>query len=449
MIPRFSQYLAGPGLGPQLTRAVIGSAGLRVIGMGFAFLVGVQLARGLGAQGYGIYALAMSIIALLTIPAEFGMPQLLTREVAATQAANNWGRMRGVLYWARRSAWLFSAVITVGVLLSLLMMSQLFTQPLSLTLLVGVLMVPVVALGRQMGATLMGLHHIVKGQMPDTVVRPAAFSLLLLLVHAYAVPLQPELAMMLGVLSATTALLAAYAFFRRVLPAEARNAQMELDARSWRASALPMALTEGMRGLQGNIAILVMGALATVEAVGVFRVAVSVSVVVSIPVTLFILVGSPMISRLHTQGDKARLQRLMSWLATGMTAGSVLLTFPFLVAGESLLGRLFGAEFSASNTPLLILCLGGVLFSAQGPNIILLNMTGHEKRVTRAFLVSVAAVVLLAWPLVHFFAASGAAWASVTGLLLGNWMMWRDARKLLAVDPSILSLLRFKASPDV
>src|SRR5690606_41939833 len=108
VIARLRDYLGGAGLGPVLVKAVTGSAGLRIAGMGFGFLVGVQLARGLGAEGYGTYGVAMSIIALLTVPTEFGLPQLLTREVASAQVRQDWARMRGILRWSSRVSLLLS-----------------------------------------------------------------------------------------------------------------------------------------------------------------------------------------------------------------------------------------------------------------------------------------------------------------------------------------------------
>lgn len=428
----------------MLINAVIGSAGLRIASMGLGFLVGVQLARGLGAEGYGIYGVAMSVIALISLPVEFGMPQLLVREVAAAQVAGNLGRMRGVLYWSRRSALLFSGVTVVAMLAWLLTAGHGFERPLSKALLAGVLLIPMVVFCRLWGAALQGLHHIVSGQLPDTVIRPAAFALLLFLMHLCTVSLSPALAMVLGALSAAIAFFVAWTMLRRALPVALPHARREIDARRWWASALPMALTEGMRGLQGNIATLVMGGLATAASVGVFRVASSVSVVISIPITLFIIVGSPAVSRLHMQGDIRRMQRLLGWLGAGMTFGSAVLTVAVLIFGQWLLVRLFGVEFEASNGPLLILCAGSILYSALGPAFIVLNMSGHEKRVTRAFIISVAVLLLLAIPLVKFYGADGAALASAFSFVLSNVIMRGDTRRLLGLESSIISLLHVR-----
>lgn len=445
---RLSAFASSQATMPRLVMAVVGSGGLRLAGMGLSFLVGIQLARGLGAEGYGVYGIAMATIALLMVPAEFGMPQLLIREVAAAESIGNWGRMRGIVQWAQRSAWILSMTIALGTVGWILLTDPGFHTALSRTLICGTLMVPAMTLGRQSGAALLGLHHIVKGQLPDAVVRPAVFSLLLLGAHLWVGSLSPMLAMLLGALSATAALLVVRAMFRRLWPAQARTARVESHGRQWWASAIPMALTEGMRGLQGNVATLAMGVLASVAATGVFRVASSISVVVALPVTLCALVGSPTISRLYARGEQRNLQRVVSWLAAGMTAGSILLTLPFVLAGEFLLGRLFGPEFIASNPPLLVLCAGGIIYSALGPAIITLNMTGHERRVTRAFVQSLAVLLVLALPLVHLYGALGAATASAVSLVVGNFVMWRDVRKFVRLDSSVLSLFRRMSNVD-
>lgn len=97
MISRGKEYLSGGGLGPVLIKAVTGSGFIRVVGMGFGFLVGIQLARGLGPSGYGIYGLVMAFISILAVPVEFGIPSLLTREVAANLARSRWGKFEACL----------------------------------------------------------------------------------------------------------------------------------------------------------------------------------------------------------------------------------------------------------------------------------------------------------------------------------------------------------------
>ena len=326
MIGNARRYISGTSLGPTLIKAVTGSAGLRIAGMGFGFLVGVQLARGLGAEGYGIYGVAMSIIALLTVPTEFGLPQLLTREVASAQVRQDWGRMRGILRWSSRVSLLLSLVIGVGVVEWLLLTGRGLGSPLGMTLLAGVAMIPVVAQLSMRAAALRGLQQIVRGQLPDVLLRPMFYSLLLFVVPLWVMPLTPALAMALGVASAAIALMLALHMLRKALPGEARAADAIVDARSWWSSALPMALTEGMRLLQGHVLILLLGTMVVMADVGIYRMASSMMLLIAMPISLFNIVSMPVIARLYSSGDANNLQRLLGMAAAGMTLGAVVLS---------------------------------------------------------------------------------------------------------------------------
>ena len=233
---------------------------------------------------------------------------------------------------------------------------------------------------------------------------------------------------------------------RHNLPHEIRHVLPKIQSRAWWGSALPMALTEGMRVLQGHLGILLLGFMATLSTVGLFRVASSIALLVAVPVTLLNVVGAPVIARLHAQGDTDRLQRLLSWFALGMTCCTLLLTLPFIVAGTPLLSFVFGEEFGEANMALLVLCGSIVISSFYGANAALLNMTGHQSRVTRATGVSLALLVLTSPVLILLEGDVGAAMASALSMIVWNSLMWRDANRLLALDTSILPFFRVQQS---
>lgn len=421
----------------------MGSAGLRIAGMFFGFLVGIQLARGLGVEGYGTYGLAMSIIALLSVLTEFGLPQLLTREVAAAQVAKEWGRIRGVLEWSGRTVLFISLGIFCSTIIWLIASGKQLSEPLPMALIAGLLLVPFVAQGKLRCAALRGLQHIVKSQLPETLLRPASFSLLLFLAP-FMTPLSPAIAMGLGVTAAAISLISSASMLRGVLPKEVRDAKVFSASRDWWSSALPMALTEGMRVFQAHLAILLLGLFSSVVTVGLFRVASSVAVLIAFPLTLFTIVSAPVIARLHAQQDHKRLQRLLNWLALGMTGSTMLLTLPFLFAGGPLLSMMFGKEFAASNPVLLVLCLSAVLSGFFGINAVLLNMTGHQMRVMRASWISLAVLGVTCPLLITSMGALGAAIAAAFSMLVWNTVMWRDGIRLLGLDASFIPLLKFR-----
>lgn len=440
IIKRLHSAFAGDGLKSSLFRAATGSASLRIAGMGFGFLVGVQLARGLGAEGYGTYGLAMSIIALLTVPTEFGFPQLLTREIATAQVQQDWGRVRGIIRWSSRMSLLISVVIGACVIAWQVITDIRINTQLGMTLLAGVALVPVVAQLSLRAAALRGLQQIVRGQLPSVLLRPGFYSLLLFIVPLWVMPLTPALAMGLGVMSSVVAMMLAFHMLRRALPSEARVADAITDARSWWSSALPMAMTEGMRLLQSHLLILLLGAMVVMADVGVYRMASSMMLLLAMPISLFNIVSMPIIARLHAKGDVRDLQRLLGMTAAGMTLGALFLCIPFFVAGKWILGRVFGPEFTAGNSALLILALSVLTNAVFGTAANLLNMTGHQGDVTRASLVSMLCLAATAVPLVHFIGIEGAALSHFASTLVWNLYMWFAVKSRLSLDSGLLSL---------
>lgn len=436
MIDRARRYLYRPGLRPLLIKAVIGSAGLRALGMGFTFLVGMQLARGLGAEGYGIYGLAMSLVAILGVPTQFGLPQLLIREVSASQARGQLGRIGGVLRWADRTVLATSSIIASAVVIWLMLFNKGPPSDLSRTILVALTLVPLIALGCVKGGALRGLQHIVKGQLPDAVIRPAVFSLLLFLATSVWT-LNAAIAMALGAVSAAVALVIVAAMLRKELQAFRAPIEMADNTGAWWSSAIPMALTEGMRVIQRQAAILLLGVMSTMTTVGVYRVASSVALLVAAPIALLNVVSAPIVSRLYAQGKKEQLQKLLAWTALGMFSSTLILTAPFLFAGEHILAILFGAEFAASSGMLLALCAGININGFFGANATLLNMTGHHGRVTRASAISLAMLAILLPASIRYMDGIGAAWAVSAAMTVWNIVMWRDAARLTGLDTSV------------
>jgi len=441
VINRVRSYLVRDGLGPALAKAVTGSAGVRVAGMAFAFLVGVQLARGLGAVGYGEYGLAMSIIALLTVPTEFGLPQLVTREVAISYAQSQWGKLRGVIRWAVRSSMLIAMAVALC-LVGWIVFGGSKAATLAGTLMPGVVLVPVVALLSLHSAALRGAQQIVRGQLPEIALRPAFHSLLLFAVPLVLFPLTPAMAMWLGVAAAMMSLAYAHRLLGRVLPPQAFSVKPELTPHHWWSSAIPMAMTEGMRILQSHVLIFFLGAMVSIAEVGVFRVAVSTAAIVTMPSSLFNVVSMPVVARLHATGQHIQLKRMLGMVSAGMLAGVVALSIPFFVAGDRLLGFLFGSEFSASSPALTILCVTAIANAALGVNAALLNMTGHQNRVTLASAIALG-VLLVSGPfLIRRYGIMGAAYSNLASISTWGLIMWRDCIRLLGLDTSVFGILR-------
>lgn len=441
MIKRLRTYLAQDGLGPVLIKAVTGSAGLRIFGMGFGFLVGVQLARGLGAEGYGVYGLAMSIIALLSVPTQFGLPQLLTREVASAHAHQQWGKIHGIIRWSTRMS-MATAVLVALALLAWLNWKGALLSPLGDTLLAGMAMVPLAALLSLHAAALRGTQQIVRGQLPEIAIRPALHSLLLFIVPQLLFPVTAAVAMWLGVFAAAASLVHAHWLLHRALPPQVPGALSEMMPRHWWSSALPMAMTEGMRLLQSHVLIFFLSAMVAMAEVGVFRMAASTAVLVATPLSLFNIVSMPVVAKLHATGQIIQLRRMLALVSLGMVGGVLLLSLPFFLAGKWLIGAVFGSQFAAGHAVLLVLCIAGLVNAMFGINAALLNMTGHEDRVTLASALALGVLLMASPVLIQRHGIVGAGYANLFSVATWNVLMWRDCLRMLGLDTGVWGSLR-------
>jgi O-antigen/teichoic acid export membrane protein len=417
--------------------------------MGLTFIIGILLARGLGAEEYGLYAIGMSVVSLLSVPVAFGLPTVVTREVAIGYSTRDWGRFRGVLGWANKTVAISGLCIAVAVGGGLLVWSS--ANEYSKALIVigfALFLPPLLALGNLRGAALRGMHRIVVGQIPELIIRPGVFLLLLALCMAGLVSrIDAVGAMLLHVAAALVAFLIGTVILLRLLPSGVRRAAPSVNSRGWIRSAVPMALTEGMRVGQGHAAILLLGILTSAGAAGLYKVADATSVMTVMPITMLSIIAAPHFASMFAEGDLTRLRKLIAWTVLCMIGGVTLLAVPLFVFGSSLLSFLFGLEYVASLPALLILIGGNLVSACFGPNSTLLNMTGYERRVTLGFGIALAVNLATAFALIPRFGSAGAATANAAGLVVWNILLWRDARRLLKMDTSVLSVATLLSRP--
>jgi O-antigen/teichoic acid export membrane protein len=417
-----------------------GSGAVQIAAMGFTFLVGIQLARALGVSGYGYYGIAMAIITIATIPSALGMPKLVTREVAAADARGDLDGMVGVLRWADRMSWRISAFVGGGVAVAGLAALIFRSSGLGAALLLGAPMIALLPLANIRAGALRGLHQVVRSQGSTVLFRPMFLSILLFGAALLGWPLNAPIAVALNSVTAAGALMLTSFWLAGLLPKNIERQRSQ--GRTWLASSIPMALSDAAQTLQLQTAILLMGLLSSTAEVGLLRVAMSTAVISAIPVTVVNAVVLPSFSKLHASGNNKQLQQLVTHSARLQFSGVFLLTLPLLLAAGPLLSIVFGSAFAPAATTLQILAAGQLISAGFGPNAALLNMTGHERRVTRAVLSALLVNVMLLVVLGRSFGGVGAAIAIVAGQTCWNLFLWLDARRLLSVETSLMGARR-------
>jgi O-antigen/teichoic acid export membrane protein len=395
-------------------------------------LVIMIAARTLGAEEYGTFAFALTVAALMAIPAQLGMPHFLTREVSVYLVKNEYGSFKGLL---RRSGQLVLAVSVGVALLGLIIVHHLPENHGAIdrnVMQLALLLIPFLSLASIRVGALRGLGAVVQAQLPEELVRPLAF--LLLLIGTYYLAVDVELdattAMWFQIVASAVGFLFGAWLLMRSYPPAAKSALPATETRRWVMGAMPFTLiaTGNLIALQADV--LVLGLLSTAEDVGVYRVVWLAASLVIFGVNVVDAVVAPHIARLFESGDKERLQRIVTLSARWALAMSIPFVLVFAIFGEDLLRLMFGEEFARGYTALLILTLGQVFNASRGVVGQLLMMTGNAWYATTGIGISAVANVILNVALVPKFGIEGAAMATAGSMVIWGVLMmyWAKVR---------------------
>ncbi len=395
------------------------------------FLVALVLSRLLGAAGYGAYAYAFAWAGLLSVPALLGLTTVLVRNVAAYKAHERWPELRGIVRRSNQAVLAMSIVLAAAAAVVELLLVQ-SNADLQRPFLIGLTLVPLLALSTIRLSTLQALGYVVFGRLPETIVAPAAFlALVLAAAQTLGSGFSPAWAVGMQAVATLFAFTLGVRLLVRRMPAEAASASPMFETRSWARSAAPLLLVSGLTAVQLQVGTIVLGGTAEAIEVGIYSVAGRIAIFTGFLATAALYALMPVVARLHATGDAERLRVLVPRSTRVVLLVSCPAALAFLAFPGPFLG-LFGSEFTAGETVLRILVLGELGKLVLGNGSMVLVMTGLESQMLKGAAVGAAANAILVAALVPGLGAEGAAIAlAVSGLLSSSvfaYLAWTRAR---------------------
>lgn len=424
-----------------VVRSAAGSFTIKVSRTILAFGTTVLLARVLGADGYGVFAWIMAWTGLLAIPASLGLDRLAIREVAARGATGDWGEARGVLQW---SAWTVagSSVLLAGIVFAAVWFIWNPSDPdLRAVFPLVFASLPFVVLTSLGHAGMRGLNHVVAAQIPENLVRPGLF-VLLVLGATLLLPRDPvpaDAALLYLVASVTGMVVAGWMLRRRIRP-EMKAARSVYTPRAWIRASVPMMLVIGLAVLTSRTDTIMLGAIAGTEPAGVYFVTTRGAELILFLLTAFNMPLAPAIAALHASGDREGLQRLVTRTARLVFIGSLPVAIVMFVFGDSFL-RLFGPGFPKGHTALAILCAAHLVNALTGSVGLILNMTGFQKDAAIGVGIGAALNVVLNAVLIPTMGIEGAAIATAVSLVVWNVVLAVMVYRRIGVHTTALGVI--------
>lgn len=413
-------------------KRVMGSLGLRIILLGINFTTAIVLARMLGPEEYGVYIFALTVMAIIGMPGQAGMPLLAVRETAFYQVDRNWSLLRGFLIRQRQFILLWSALAIVT---GIAVLQTLPASSDSEALFWALLLLPVYTMVIVTGAAIRGMQRIMVGQIIETMLRPFLFLLAmgaLLVLSGQVVPTAATvLAWHLG--AATLALAFGLWAQRRVMGDKLRTARPEYDSRRWLTVLMPLTLFGAINIVNAKFDIVMLRVMVDASEVAYYQVAMQLSVGVLFAYQSVLLVAGPQIARLWRQNARAEIQQLLTWSARYSLLAALPVAVIMVVAGSWIIGFLFGEAYAPAYAALAALCVGKVVVSSYGVIVQLMKLTNWEGIMVKLLLFGTVSNVVLNLLLIPPFGAAGAAGAAVIASVAWKTLALREAKKRMGL----------------
>ena len=368
-----------------------------------------------------------------------GLSTLLIREVAVDLEFVRFGRLRGILLWARIWSVSLGAVVAAAIVFTAWLLGKPQNASARVTLFCAALILPLAALLFVHVGVLRGLSHALAGLIPDQLARPVflCMSLALWFALSNAPALTPSVAMAFHVASFAMALMVATWWLARCWPRKSRQAPHEFTTSSWMSSALPLTAAAGAVALNNYVDILMLGLMAHEAQVGVYRVAAQVALLIASVVAITQVMMQSRMALLHSSGKHAELRRLLKLTSRGMFLLTAPVALLFATVGGTLLALAFGPIYAEGAMALAILAIGQVLVTATGAAGGVLNMIGRERDTLAGLALGILCNCILCVFLIPRFGINGAACAAVASLTTTQiFLVWRF-RRHTGMNPTI------------
>lgn len=439
LLTQFWDKLQQPGMFTTLIRGASTALTIQTVGAGVGYLLQVLLARWMGVSAYGTYDYVMTISMVLAFLSGLGLSGAVLRFVPTYVAQQNWSYLRGVVWGSWWQTVIASLVLaTVATPLVFHWVSDL---DLLLPLILGIWLVPLLALQKLQLELLRGVRQIALAYAPSVIVYPILLMGSMVLWQQTQGMVTSAIAIGLSVLVLALVLIGQLWGFQHTLPAEVSRVRPTYALRQWLLVSLPLLFIDGSFMVLNQTDTLMIGSFLGTEAVGIYGAAFKTATWVSFILHAVNAIAAPMFAALYAQDDRAALQRLVSKIAQWIFYPALLVAIGLFVFAEPVL-HLFGSEFVAAKWALMALCLGQLVNVGTGSVGYLLTMTGHQNQC--AVVVGCSALLNLLLNLIGIprFGILGAAMATAFSMALWNIWLNRLVVKYLGVNPSIIAALK-------
>lgn len=187
--------------------------------------------------------------------------------------------------------------------------------------------------------------------------------------------------------------------------------------------SLPVLVDSLMLLLLSQSGIWVLRVFRTSPEVALYGTALRLAALTAVPLNVIHAITAPTIAELFQKEQEKKLEFILRGLATLATIPAVSTLLIFFVAGADILGLIYGDFYRAGAPALIIMTVGSVASVAAGSCGQSLIMSGHQKSLMIASMVSGLLTLTIELIVVQRYGILGVATAMAIGILFKNGLM--------------------------
>ena len=411
-----------------------------VYGAGIALTYFSQLivARIVGIESYGFYAYVFAWITILVYFSSLGFDIGLLRFIPAYEAVRAWPLVRGVIQYSHR--WVAITSIAVALAGAFVAWRSAIPAELKTTFFAGFALLPILALLRLRCSVVRAFGGVTLAIAPDRIVREGVLITVLGITSLlFGWTIDAPLAMLALIVGCSVGLGCANLAERKLRPPNLEVVTGTYDAPAWRRAALPLMIIGAAEALMNRAGVIMLGWFADTKDAGIFSLAFSISLAVTLPRIAVNTLFAPTVSSLHAHDEKASIQMLVN-RATAWTlcAGGAIALILFIIA-EPLLSW-FGPGYEVGVPALRILLVAQVIAASAGSQVYVMTMTGHERTAALLLVFGTITNLVATALLIRSHGMTGAAVATLLTLVAWNTAMAYVIWRRLDLMPGVLGL---------
>lgn len=387
---------------------------MSLLSFGFSILA----ARFLGVESYGVYKLAITVCTLLVAICFLGLDGGVVRYIPIGLKERDDAKVWGVIQLGTAVPGLVGLLVAAVFFFGAeFLANRIFEDPsLAPVLQIMVLAIPIRVVTTALGAICAGFKQVQCGTYADDI----GFNLIkLLLAVALLVLGFGIIGLAIGyVLAAIGSVSIAFAFANRLFPSSRRrDAKREL--RTLFAFSVPLYFQRLLNRFGRHVETIFLGYFGVMRDVGIYGAILPLSAVGNMAFDSIRTISAPIISELHNAGLLDELERF--YQATSKWALTINLPiFATIVLFAETLLSIFGSEFTAGETGLIILAAGAMFNVSTGVCGTVINMTGYSRLGLLNSIIYLVTTVGFAVVLIPRFHLVGAAVAGTITIVINN-----------------------------